>query len=86
MAKGEEEIVRETRQVFQAVMRDEFVGTVERITGRSVTAYDSMPLLDVGTIFEIFLLAPATVRLPAASVAGDGAFESAGDEAGCPAR
>lgn len=87
MAKGEEDVVRETRQTFQAVMRDEFVGAVERITGRSVTAYDSMPLLDVGTVFEIFLLAPAAVRLPAAASVGAGnVLDAAGDDAACPAR
>jgi uncharacterized protein YbcI len=87
MAKGEDDVVKETRQTFQAVMRDEFVGAVERITGRSVMAYDSMPLLDVGSVFEVFLLAPASVRLPAAASVGAGsAFEDAGDTAGCPAR
>jgi uncharacterized protein YbcI len=66
MEKGEEDIVRETRQTFQAVMRDEFVVAVEHITGRSVAAYDSMPLLDIGAVIEIFVLAPASVRLPTA--------------------
>jgi uncharacterized protein YbcI len=86
MAKGEEDVVKETRQTFQTVMRDEFVGVVERITGRSVAAYDSMPLLDVGTVFEVFMLAPASARLPAAaSVGAASALHNAGDDAKCPA-
>jgi hypothetical protein len=37
-------------------MRDEFVGAVERLTGRKVLTYESQILFDPDTVVEIFLL------------------------------
>jgi uncharacterized protein YbcI len=56
IAGGQKKIVRDFRLAFQDKMRDEFVGAVERLTGRKVLTYESQILFDPDTVVEIFLL------------------------------
>jgi uncharacterized protein YbcI len=58
--RGQREIVREARQTFQSVMRDEFIGTVESLTGRQVENYESVTFTAPDRIIEIFYLDPNT--------------------------
>jgi len=53
---GEQTTVRNYRLAFQAVVREEFVGTVERITGRKVLDYHSQIVFDPPRSFELFVL------------------------------
>ncbi len=57
---GENQRLEETRLFFQKATRDEFVGAVEKITGRKVRAFVSGmdPVEDVAT--EVFYLAPSS--------------------------
>jgi len=55
---GHLEPVRQTRLAFQVAMRDEFVGTVERATGRKVRAFLSQVHFDPDIAAELFLLEP----------------------------
>lgn len=54
--RGSKKLVQEFRLAFQDKMTDEFVGAVERLTGRSVLTYDSQILFDPDVVIEIFLL------------------------------
>lgn len=56
IAAGERDTVRDFRLKFQEQMREEFVGTVERLTSRKVLTYESQILFDPDTVVEIFLL------------------------------
>lgn len=56
---GNWEQVKETRQAFQMAMQVQFSETVERITGRKVTAFMSQSHLDPDLSVEIFVLAPS---------------------------
>jgi uncharacterized protein YbcI len=49
-------IVREMREGFQDVMRDQFIGVVEDATGRKVAAYMSQVHLSPDLCVEIFSL------------------------------
>ena len=51
------DLVRETRVAFQDAMRDEFVGVVQRATGRRVRAFHSPIDPQSNTAAEVFLLA-----------------------------
>jgi uncharacterized protein YbcI len=51
------DLVRETRVAFQDAMRDEFVGVVERATGRRVRAFHSQIDPQSNTAAEVFFLA-----------------------------
>jgi uncharacterized protein YbcI len=55
---GYVEPVRETRLAFQQAMREEFIGTVEKATGRKVRAFFSQVHFDPDIAAEIFLLEP----------------------------
>ena len=55
---GHVEPVRQTRLAFQVAMRDEFIGTVEKATGRKVRAFFSQVHFDPDIAAEIFLLEP----------------------------
>src|SRR3954449_1627381 len=39
VAKGQREVVRQARRTFQSAMREEFIGAVERLSGRRVENY-----------------------------------------------
>jgi uncharacterized protein YbcI len=54
--KGQREIVQQTRRTFHSVLRDEFVATVEELTGRSVENYESVTFMAPSRILEIFYL------------------------------
>ena len=51
------DLVRETRVAFQDAMRDEFVGVVQRATGRRVRAFHSQIDPQSNTAAEVFFLA-----------------------------
>jgi uncharacterized protein YbcI len=53
---GEYDLVRGYRLTFQQVIREEMVGTVERITGRKVLDYHSQIVFDPVRAFEMFVL------------------------------
>ena len=53
---GQEDLVRATRNAFQDATRDEFVGIVERATGRRVRAFHSQIDPRSNTAIEAFLL------------------------------
>ena len=50
--------VQTTRLAFQELMRDEFVGVVESVTGRSVRAFMSTIHVDPEVAIEVFLFDP----------------------------
>jgi uncharacterized protein YbcI len=56
---GEQQRVRETRMFFQVATADQFVATVERITGRTIRAFASATDPDRGVVFENFFFAPS---------------------------
>jgi uncharacterized protein YbcI len=53
---GRVEAVTRQRQEFQAAVRDEFVGAIEQIVGRPVTAFMSTTHTDPDVSVEIFML------------------------------
>jgi uncharacterized protein YbcI len=53
---GREGTVRDYRLAFQQVVREQFTGAVERITGRSVLDYHSQIVFDPPRSFELFVL------------------------------
>jgi hypothetical protein len=53
---GKREVVREFRLAFQTEMADEFKGSVEKATGRSVVTYQSQIVFDPDYCFEFFVL------------------------------
>ena len=50
--------VQSTRLAFQDLMREEFVGVVERVTGRTVRAFMSSIHVDPEIAMEVFLFEP----------------------------
>jgi len=58
VARGQREIVRQARRTFQSAMRDEFIGAVERLSGRRVENYESITFTAPDRILEIFYLEP----------------------------
>jgi uncharacterized protein YbcI len=52
---GEQQRVREARMFLQVATADEFVATVERITGRTVRAFASATDPDNGVVMETFI-------------------------------
>ena len=58
LATGNEDQIRETRQIFQQSHRPHFVATVEEITGRRVRAFLSQVHFQPDLAVEIFLLEP----------------------------
>jgi uncharacterized protein YbcI len=55
---GEQQRVRESRMFFQVATADEFVATVETITGRTVRAFASATDPDKGVVMENFVFEP----------------------------
>jgi uncharacterized protein YbcI len=55
---GRASIVHEQRGEFQAALKEEFVGSIEEITGRRVVAFMSNSHDDPHLIVETFLLEP----------------------------
>jgi uncharacterized protein YbcI len=61
---GNLERVRETRQLHQIALADEFKAEVERITGRKVTAFVSSVHFDPDMAVELFMLEPLEGATP----------------------
>ena len=57
---GERDAVKQTRQVFQMAMREQFSAAVEEITGRKVVQFMSQVSFDPDVAAEIFILEPTT--------------------------
>jgi uncharacterized protein YbcI len=60
LEKGQREFVREARRTFQSATRDEFIGTVENLTGRRVEGYETVTFTAPDRVLEIFYLDPTT--------------------------
>ena len=56
--KGDVDAVKTVRSSFQRAMQEEFVGEVERLTGRKVRAFMSESHIDPDLAVEIFILEP----------------------------
>jgi len=56
LSAGEEDVIRDYRQKFQAVVAAELMRTVADITGRTVRTYHSQILFRPTRIFEMFIL------------------------------
>jgi uncharacterized protein YbcI len=68
---GEEEVVRDYRLRFQAVVAPELMRRVEDVLGRKVINYHSQVLFDPDRMIEIFMLDPAERQRSALSSPGD---------------
>jgi uncharacterized protein YbcI len=55
---GEQQRVREARMFLQVATADEFISTVETITGRTVRAFASATDPDKGVVMENFVFEP----------------------------
>ena len=55
---GKEEVVRAYRLAFQETIREETMGMVAELTGRTVLAYHSQIVFGPPRAFEIFVLEP----------------------------
>ena len=64
---GEERLVLEERSAFQRLMRVRAIATIERLTGRTVSAFMSTNHIDPDLAVETFVLAPPSDKagLPA---------------------
>ena len=62
---GNQESVYAVRRSFQEAMEDEFRGIVEEATGRHVIAYMSNIHVNPDIAFELFLLEPLPLAVPA---------------------
>jgi uncharacterized protein YbcI len=58
LAAGHEDLVRQYRLAFQAVVGPTATGAVEELTGRRVIGYHSQIVFDPARAFEIFVLEP----------------------------
>ena len=59
---GEHQRVRESRMFLQVATADEFIATVETITGRTVRAFASATDPDHGVVMENFIFEPDARR------------------------
>jgi uncharacterized protein YbcI len=55
---GQHEGVKQTRQLFQMAMREDFSAAVEEITGRKVIQFMSQVAFDPDMAAEVFVLQP----------------------------
>lgn len=62
IAKGQTDMVMETRKTFQTAMDAEFTNAVEALTGRNVEAYDSLVFVAPDRLLEVFFLEPTSRR------------------------
>jgi uncharacterized protein YbcI len=58
----EHQRVRESRMFFQVATADQFIAVVERITGRTVSAFASATDPEHGVVFENFVFEPERNR------------------------
>jgi uncharacterized protein YbcI len=61
---GEDWLVLQQRSAFQHLMREEAVGMVEDVSGRTVTAFMSNNHIDPDLAVETFVLAPRSSEEP----------------------
>lgn len=54
---GSTDHVRETRKKFQEAVKEEFIGVVERVTGRSVKVFLSQVDIEANLALEFFIFA-----------------------------
>ena len=52
---GQEDLVREFRQVFENEMTEQLTGIVEDLTGRKVVTYQSQIMFDPDIVIEVFV-------------------------------
>jgi uncharacterized protein YbcI len=64
---GEQQRVRESRMFFQVATADQFVASVERITGRTVRAFASASDPDKGVVMQNYIFEPESRRDSGAS-------------------
>lgn len=62
IADGDSDEVIDARVAFQVGAEDEFTATIERLTGRAVTAFLSANQTDPGVASELFFLEAPPVR------------------------
>jgi uncharacterized protein YbcI len=70
---GLERDVLHTRRLFQETMRDDLVAAIERLSGRSVTAFMSANHIDPDMAIESFVLEPEQDSKPESGSNGNGA-------------
>jgi uncharacterized protein YbcI len=70
---GRERDVLHTRRLFQETMRGDLVAAVERLSGRSVTAFMSANHIDPDMAIESFVLEPEQDAMPESGSNGSGA-------------
>jgi uncharacterized protein YbcI len=70
---GLERDVLHTRRLFQETMRDDLVAAIERLSGRSVTAFMSANHIDPDMAIESFVLEPEQDSKPESGINGNGA-------------
>jgi uncharacterized protein YbcI len=70
---GLERDVLHTRRLFQETMRDDLVAAIERLSGRSVTAFMSANHIDPDMAIESFVLEPEQDSKPESGSNGSGA-------------
>ena len=58
LADGRRDDVKNTRQLFQMAMRNDFVNAVEEITGRTVIQFMSQVAFEPDMAAEVFVLQP----------------------------
>jgi uncharacterized protein YbcI len=66
---GHQDQVRQFRQLFENAMTEQLTGTMEEITGRTISTYQSQIMFDPHTVVEMFVFEedghPAAVRATA---------------------
>jgi uncharacterized protein YbcI len=72
---GEERLVLEERSTFQRLMREEAIGAIENLSGRTVKAFMSNNHIDPDLAVETFVLVPTS---------GEVAPDPAGGQSGWP--
>ena len=62
ISRGQSDAVKRTRRTFQEAMVAEFIGAIERATGRQVQSYESLAFIAPDRLLEIFVLEPEADR------------------------
>jgi uncharacterized protein YbcI len=60
VASGNADVVLQTRGLFQQMMKSQLVGSVEELSGRTVSAFMSSNHIDPDMAVETFVLEPAS--------------------------
>jgi uncharacterized protein YbcI len=72
VSMGEQQRIRESRMFLQVATAEEFVTSVEELTGRTVRAFASAIDPDNGIVFETFVFEPDQRRDGARPLSGPG--------------